>query len=115
MKISRFHSSARMSQAVTYNGVAYLAGQVGAPGEDAASQTRAILASIDDLLAEAGSDHSMLLQATIWLADMNDFQAMNEVWEEWLDGAGAPARATGEVKLASPDYKVEIIVTAAVS
>ena len=54
-----------------------------------------------------------MLSATIWLADMSDFQAMNAIWDEWLDGANAPARATGEAKLASPDYKVEIVVTAA--
>jgi len=49
------------------------------------------------------------------LADIADFAVMNEVWEEWIGGANAPARATGEVKLATPDYKVEIIVTAALS
>ena len=104
-----------MSQAVIHNGIVYLAGQVGAPGEDAATQTRAVLASIDTLLAEAGTDRSRLLQATIWLADMADFGAMNQVWEEWIGGANAPTRATGEVRLATPDYKVEIIVTAALS
>lgn len=102
-----------MSQAVIHGGIVYLAGQIGEPGEDAATQTRAVLASIDRLLSEAGTDRSRLLQATIWLADMADFAAMNEVWEEWLGGENAPARATGEVKLATPDYKVEIIVTAA--
>ncbi|MDO9362934.1 MAG: RidA family protein [Sphingopyxis sp.] len=113
MTITRFHSNARMSQAVVHGGIAYLAGQVGAPGENAAEQTRAILRSIDKLLTEVGSDRSRLLQATVWLADMQDFGAMNAVWEEWIDGSNPPARATGEVKLASPDYKVEIIITAA--
>jgi len=113
MTIERLRSGPRMSQAVTHNNIVYLAGQVGAPGEDAAAQTRAILASIDELLAEVGTDRSHLLQATIWLADMADFDVMNEVWEEWIGGANAPTRATGEVRLATPDYKVEIIVTAA--
>ncbi|MCR5869558.1 MULTISPECIES: RidA family protein [unclassified Sphingomonas] len=113
MSIKRFESGARMSQAVTHGGIVYLAGQIGKPGEDAATQTRAVLASIDRLLGETGTDRSRLLQVTIWLADMADFAAMNEVWEEWLGGESAPARATGEVKLATPDYKVEIIVTAA--
>ncbi|PKP94847.1 MAG: hypothetical protein CVT77_01165 [Alphaproteobacteria bacterium HGW-Alphaproteobacteria-16] len=113
MTIERLHSGPRMSQAVIHKGIVYLAGQIGAPGEDAATQTKAILGGIDALLAEAGTDRSRLLQATIWLADMADFAAMNGVWEEWIGGANAPTRATGEVRLATPDYKVEIIVTAA--
>jgi len=115
MSIQRLHSGPRMSQAVIHGGIVYLAGQVGAPGEDVEAQTRAVLASVDSLLAEAGTDRSRILQATIWLADMADFAVMNKVWEEWIGGAHAPARATGEVKLATPDYKVEIIVTAALS
>ncbi|WP_447931533.1 RidA family protein [Sphingopyxis fribergensis] len=113
MSIERLHPGPRMSQAVIHGGIVYLAGQVGAPGETATAQTRAILASIDALLAEAGTDRSHLLTATIWLADMADFAAMNVVWEEWIGGANAPTRATGEVRLATPDYRVEIIVTAA--
>lgn len=113
MTIQRLHSGPRMSQAVIHGGIVYLAGQVGAPGADATAQTHAVLAAIDSLLTEAGTDRSRLLQATVWLADINDFAAMNAVWEEWLGGANAPTRATGEVKLATPDYKVEIIVTAA--
>lgn len=113
MTIKRLHSVTRMSQAVIHGGVVHLAGQIGAPGEDAGAQTRAILAAVDGLLAEAGTDKSRLLTATIWLADMADFAAMNAVWEEWITGAGAPTRATGEVRLVTPDYKVEIIITAA--
>lgn len=113
MTIKRLHSGARMSQAVNHNGIVHLAGQVGAPGEDAAAQTRAVLENVDQLLAEAGTDKSRLLTATIWLADMADFGVMNRVWEEWIGGVNAPTRATGEVKLATPDYKVEVIVTAA--
>lgn len=115
MTIERLHSGPRMSQAVIHGGLVYLAGQIGAPGEDTAAQTRAVLSKIDALLAEAGTDKSRILTATIWLADMADFGAMNEVWDGWVGGANAPARATGEVKLATPDYRVEIIVTAALS
>lgn len=113
MAIQRLHPGPRMSQAVIHNGVVHLAGQVGAPGEDVTSQTRAVLGAIDTLLAEAGTDKSHLLSATIWLADISEFGAMNSVWEAWIDPAHPPARATGEVRLATPDYKVEIIVTAA--
>ena len=115
MTISRLNSTPRMSQAVIHDKTVYLAGQVGAPGADIEAQTRAVLAAIDILLEQAGSDRSRILQATIWLADMADFDAMNRLWEEWLDGAAAPARATGEVRLATPDYRIEIIVTAALA
>lgn len=113
MTIERLHSGPRMSQAVIHKGLVHLAGQIGAPGEDTAAQTHAVLGKIDALLAEAGTDKSYILTATIWLADMEDFGAMNAVWDQWIGGPNAPARATGEVKLATPDYRVEIIVTAA--
>ena len=113
MTIRRIEPGKRMSQAVVHGNVAYLAGQVGAPGASVADQTRAVLAQVDRLLAEAGSDKSRLLAATIWLADIADFAEMNSVWDGWIDPANPPARATGESKLAAPEYKVEIIVTAA--
>jgi len=112
--IQRFQKDHRMSQAVVHNGVVYLAGQVGEPHEDVAAQTRTALAEIDALLAEVGSDKSKILMATIWLADMADFETMNSVWDAWVDQESPPARATGEAKLAAPEYRVEIIVTAAV-
>lgn len=111
--ITRIQPGARMSQAVVYNGLVWLAGQVGEPGDDVTTQTRTVLAEIDALLAEVGSDKSKILSATIWLADMADFAAMNSVWDAWVDTANPPARATGESKLATPDYKVEIIIVAA--
>lgn len=113
MSITRLHSGPRMSQAVIHNDMVYLAGQVGNPGESVAAQTKSVLASIDALLAEAGTDKTRILTATIWLADMADFAEMNSVWDAWVTEGHAPARATGEAKLATPDYKVEIIVTAA--
>ena len=113
MTIRRIEPGPRMSQAVVHGNTAYLAGQVGAPGESVAEQTRAVLAQIDRLLAEAGSDKSRILSATIWLADIADFAAMNSVWDNWVDPANPPARATGESRLAAPEYRVEIIVVAA--
>lgn len=103
-----------MSQAVVHGGIVYLAGQVGSPDTSVAEQTGSILAKIDELLIRAGSDRNSLLSATVWLGDMADFVEMNSVWDEWIRDYRAPARATGEVKLASPGYKVEIIVVAAV-
>ncbi len=113
MSIERIGSGPRMSQAVIHGDTVYLAGQVGAPGESVTAQTKAVLASVEALLAQAGSDKSKILSATIWLADMADFAEMNAVWDVWVDGKDAPARATGEAKLATPDYKVEVIVVAA--
>lgn len=114
MTIRRIEVGPRMSQAVVHGNVVYLAGQVGAPGKSVTEQTTEILATIDRLLGEAGSSKSKLLQTIIWLADMSDFAEMNAVWDKWVDPANTPARATGEAKLATPDYKVEIIVTAAI-
>lgn len=114
MSIRRIEVGPRMSQAVVYNNTVYLAGQVAEPGKSVAEQTTAILAQIDRLLAEAGSDKSKILSAMIWMADMADFAEMNSVWDIWVDKANSPARATGEAKLATPDYKVEIIIVAAV-
>ncbi|MDZ3830783.1 MAG: RidA family protein [Sphingopyxis sp.] len=113
MTITRIDAGARMSQAVIHGDTVYLAGQVGAPGESVTKQTQAILEQIEQLLAKAGSEKAKILSATIWLADMADFAEMNAVWDNWVGGRDAPARATGEAKLATPDYKVEIIVIAA--
>ena len=110
--IKRIGVGKRMSEAVIANGMIWLAGQVGTPGAPVADQTRAVLAEIDRILAEAGSDKTKIVQAQIWLADMADFPAMNEVWDAWVPQGHTPARATGESALATPDYKVEIIVTA---
>lgn len=114
MSIRRIEVGPRMSQAVVHGDKVYLAGQVGAPGKSVADQTAGILAEIDRLLALAGSDKSKILTAQIWLDDMRDFAEMNGVWDAWVDKANAPARATGEASLATPDYRVEIIVVAAV-
>jgi enamine deaminase RidA (YjgF/YER057c/UK114 family) len=113
MTIRRIEAGPRMSQAVIHGNTVYLAGQVGTPGKSVAEQTTDILATVERLLKEAGSDKSKILQATIWLADMADFGEMNAVWDKWVDGPNAPARATGEAKLATPEYKVEIIIVAA--
>ncbi|TCM55945.1 enamine deaminase RidA (YjgF/YER057c/UK114 family) [Rhizobium sp. PP-F2F-G48] len=113
MDITRFETGPRMSQAVVHNGTVYLAGQVGNAGDDVATQTAQALASVDRLLEQAGTDKTRILNATIWLADMVDFPKMNAVWDKWAPQGNTPARATGEAKLATPDYLVEVIVIAA--
>lgn len=112
-QISRHHTGQRMSQIVTHGDTIYLAGQVGEPTSDVATQTAECLAKIDSLLAEVGSDKTKILQCVVWLADMGDFDAMNAVYDAWVPEGHAPARACGEAKLATPDYLVEFIVTAA--
>jgi enamine deaminase RidA (YjgF/YER057c/UK114 family) len=115
MSIRRLHTGPRMSQAVINGNVVYLAGQVASDAKPSvAEQTRQVLASIDGLLKEAGTDKSKLLTATIWLTDMATFGEMNAVWDAWVVPGHTPARATVEAKLAGPQYKVEIMVTAAI-
>lgn len=110
--IERIETGMRMSKIVKHNGVAYLCGQVGS-GESVAEQTRDCLARVDALLEKAGSSRKQMLQAVIWLADMADFAEMNAVWDAWVPEGHAPARACGEARLARPELRVEIIVTAA--
>ena len=113
-RITRIETGKRMSNAVIHDGIVYLAGVVGEPGDDITRQTRDCLAEIDRLLALAGSDKTRILRTQIWLADIAaDFAAMNAVWDAWVPQGQTPARATGEAKLAAPEYRVEIIVTAA--
>jgi enamine deaminase RidA (YjgF/YER057c/UK114 family) len=112
--IERIKAGPRMSQAVVHGDTVYLAGQVADdPSADVAGQTRQILAKIDSLLAEAGTDKTRILSANIWLADISTFGDMNQVWDAWVPQGHAPARATVESKLAAPQYRVEIGVTAA--
>lgn len=111
--IERLDIATRMSKIVKHNGTVYLCGQVG-DGESVAEQTRECLRRVDALLEKAGSSREQILQAIVWLADIEqDFAEMNEVWDAWVPEGHAPARACGEAKLARSDLKVEIIVTAA--
>jgi enamine deaminase RidA (YjgF/YER057c/UK114 family) len=115
MTITRIGVGPRMSQAVAHGSTVYLAGQVAnkTAGGTVEEQTREILETIDALLAEAGSDKTRILSATIYLVDMATFPEMNKVWDSWVPQGHTPARATVEAKLAAPPYKVEIAVIAA--
>ena len=114
MAIKRLKPGPRMSQAVVHGNVVYLAGQVAEnPIPSVGEQTRQILAGIDGLLKEAGTDKSKLLSANIWLVDISRFNEMNAVWDAWVAPGNAPARATVQAALARPEILVEIMVTAA--
>ncbi len=116
MTVKRIKSNQRMSQMVVHGNVAYSAGQVAqrAPGQSVTAQTQDILTAIDELLAEAGTDKSRLLTATIWITNMDDFAEMNAVWDAWVSPGNSPTRACVESRLATPDFDVEIMVTAAI-
>ena len=115
MTIQRIEPGPRMSMAVAHGGLVFTAGQVAkeTAGGSVADQTREILALIDGLLAQAGTDKTKLISANIWLTDIATFQEMNGVWDGWVQPGCTPARATVEAKLAAPQYKVEIAVIAA--
>ena len=115
MKIERHETGPRMSKAVIHGDTVYLAGIVAdnPSGKSMAEQTSNILSQIDGFLAMAGTNKTKLLSANIWISDMAHFAEMNSVWDAWVSPGNTPARATVEAKLASPDYKVEIMVVAA--
>ena len=112
--IQRFQKGSRMSQAVSFGGLVYIAGQVADnPEAGIEDQTRAVLGKIDSLLKEAGTDHSKLLAVNVFLPAIVDFDAMNGVYDAWIDADNPPARACGEARLADPDLRVEMTAVAA--
>lgn len=113
--VQRFDVGPRLSEMAVHNGVCWLAGQVAADAsQDIAGQTRQVLDAVDALLARAGTDKSRILMCQIFITDLADFAAMNEVWEAWLPAGHAPPRATVLARLAKPEWKLEMVVTAAV-
>lgn len=113
--IQRFQVGKRLSEMAIYNGITYLAGQV--PEDDTLDmygQTKQVLAEIDKWLAEAGTDKSRILMAQVFVANMIEFDEMNRAWDEWVAEGNSPPRAAIEAKLANPNWKVEIVITAAI-
>ena len=114
--IQRYDVGARLSEMAVHNGTVYLAGQVPDDAtQDIAGQTRQVLAMVDALLARAGSDKSKILMAQIFLVDLADFDGMNAAWDAWVPAGHAPPRATVQARLARPQWKIEVVVTAAVA
>jgi len=113
MTIERLGTTRRYSDAVAFGSTVYLVEVAQTLDGDIATQTREVLASIEQTLLRAGSDKSRLLQVTIYLADITEIDAMNAVWDDWVPPGTAPARACVEAKLANPGYRIEIVVQAA--
>ena len=112
--VQRFDVGTRLSEMAVHNGVCYLAGQVPADASQAmAGQVTQVLAAIDALLARAGTDKRKILMCQIYIKDLADFPALNAVWEAWVPAGNAPPRATVQANLAKPDWRVEMVVTAA--
>ncbi len=113
--IQRFEIGARMSEMAVHNATLYLAGQVAADAsQDIQGQTAQVLAAIDALLARAGSDKSKILMTQIFLSDLADFVGMNTVWDAWVVPGQTPPRATVQAALAKREWKIEVVVTAAI-
>lgn len=113
LPIERHGTTARYSDVVAHGNTVYLVEVPASLEADVTTQTQEVLASIEALLAKAGSDKSRLLLVTIYLKDMADYDAMNTVWDAWVPAGTAPARACLEARLSHPGYRVEIVVTAA--
>ena len=109
----RFGFAKRIHMGVVHNGTVYLTGQVGTPGKSAAEQTQEVLDKIDVLLSEAGTDKSKILHSTLWLDDLRDYDEVNRVWDMWVDKERAPARSTGQSRMARPGMLLELTVIAA--
>lgn len=113
-EILRYDANSRRSRAAVVGDMIFFAGQVGDDfSGDVAQQTLEALERIERILIELGSDKSRMVSATIWLSDMADFDAMNAVWDAWIDKANPPTRACGQVVMADPRILVEIIPIAA--
>lgn len=113
MQIQRHGTTRRYSDSVVHNGTVYLVEVPSNPDGDIAEQTCNVLASVDSLLAQAGSARDRLLMVTVYLADMADYDAMNAVWDDWVPAGCAPTRACVQARLANPAWRVEMVVTAA--
>lgn len=115
MQIQRHGTTRRYSDSVVHNSTVYLVEVPSNLDDDITAQTSNLLSSIENLLAQAGSDKTRLLMVTIYLADMADYDAMNAVWDDWLPMGSAPTRACVQARLANPKFRVEMALTAAVT
>ena len=108
------------SQATQANGFLFISGQLGVTpqgefaGTDVDSQAKRSLQNLEAILTEVGLGFESVVKTTIFLADMDDYAGMNAAWDAWVDTQNTPARACVEAKLAKPEWRVEIKVSALV-
>lgn len=113
MSIQHFLPEHRYSEAVITNGLIFASGQIPTnPEASAKEQVSNVLEQIDTLLAKLNSDKTMIADAMIFLADLSDYAALNEVWDGWVAPGKAPARTTVQAQLADPKWKVEVKIVA---
>jgi len=113
MSITRIDPEHRMSEAIIHNETVYYTSVPENLDDDAEAQTANALAVIDNILTRVGSDKSRILDATIFLVNLEDFPAMNRAWDAWVSPGNAPVRCTVQANLMNPKYKVEIKIIAA--
>ena len=112
-KIIRTEPNKILSKAVEYHGFVFVQGCTAKDtSQDVKGQTKQVLDLIDEILETHGTDKTRILQAQIWVKDIRDRDAMNEVWIDWLPAGGAPVRACVASNMADPRILVEIMVTA---
>lgn len=113
--IKNYEGDGRLSLAVEHNGILYLTGRTCGDYPDIEGQTQGVLDILTETLEKYNSDKDHILRAQIFLKDViRDFDAMNEVWEAWINKGHEPARATVQAKMAAEDRLIEIVLTAAV-
>jgi len=115
MKIERIGVQTRWSDMVVHDGTVYVVEVPASDGADVATQTREVLASLEQSLRQTGSSKAHLLMVTIFLADIDDLDAFNAIWDAWVPPGAAPVRACVQARLGKTGYKVELQVTAAVA
>lgn len=113
-ELERFNSDNRMSQVIKFNHYIETAGIVAQCKEiDILNQTQSVLDQLEQRLQMAGANKNNLIYIQIWLADMEDFDGMNQIYEQWFDGFNKPTRACVGAQLAVPQYRIEIQARAA--
>jgi 2-iminobutanoate/2-iminopropanoate deaminase len=101
------------SQAIVFGDLVFCSGQIPLTPDgvlvegDITEQTRQVLTNLKGLLAAAGSSLDQVVKTTVFLSDMNEFRAMNEIYEQYFSN-NAPARSTVQVARLPRDVRVEI-------
>ena len=114
LPVRRIDPGKRLSEATIHDDRMYLSSMI--PRDTSAGivgQTRQVLSAIEAVLGKGGSSATKIVSALIFLADMDDFAAVNAVWDDWIVAEASPARATIQAKLSDPNAKIEIMVVAA--